>query len=219
VSTVESPSGELPTPPAWRRHLWTLGTVLATRPAAIAAALTVGLVLGLVAARAVADDPLVEARRAVESTLLPLAADVDAIWTHSTDARPAVADAVVAFRRDADPDLVGANLEGWLAAYDTAQVRLAGLYLPPLARPVQRQVVAAVTLSRDAVEVLGRAAEVQAATGDDAAVEDLLVEVGRLRQRSEQVTQAARAATGDLAGQTVDVAPLGPVSGFDGARP
>jgi hypothetical protein len=216
VIPVGPQSGELPRPAAWRGWLRTLRGVFATRAVAVTAALIVGAVLGTVGARSVADDPMLEARRAIEATLLPLAIDADGVWTSSSDTRRSVSDAFVAFRRDRETALVEAHLDGWLASYDNYLTQLAGEHLTPAARPVQRQLIAGVTLSRDAVEVLGHAAEVQLAGGEPATVEDLLTEVGRLRQRSEQLLQAARAASGDLAGQTVDVGPLDPVLPFPG---
>jgi hypothetical protein len=208
-------SGELPRPAAWRRVLHTLRRVFAHRAIAVTAALIVGAVLGILVARSVADDPTIDARRVIDGALLPLAVDADAIWTSSTENRRAVSDALVQFRRDDDPTLVEEHLEAWLSSYDNYLTQLAGLYLDPAAaRPVQRQVIAGITLSRDAVEVLGHAADVQRADGDPGTVEDLLTEVGRLRLRSEQLLQGARAASGDLGGQTVDVGPLGPVTRF-----
>jgi hypothetical protein len=158
--------------------------------------------------------PDARARRAVDTELLPLAVDADDIWT-SSDARASVSDALVALRGDdGDPQLVEDHLAEWLDAYDTKIIKIAGLHLPEQARPVQRQVIAGVTLSRDAVEVLGHAADVFRATEQQVQVEELLVEVGRLRRRSEQLLQAARAASGDLAGDLVDVGPLEPVTPF-----
>jgi hypothetical protein len=63
---------------------------------------------------------------------------------------------------------------------------------------VQRQLVAAVTLSRDAVELTAEAAAV-----DDAGTRrDLTSEAVRLRIRAEQLTQSAQAALTDLRGAT-----------------
>jgi hypothetical protein len=204
-------------PRSWRERLAPVRALLATRTGVGTVALVVGVVLGLMVAASMAEDGLDRARRAVDTDLLPLAVDADNIWT-SSDARASVSDALVALRRDDDPRLVERHLEEWLEAYDNAVIKLAGLHLPESARPVQRQVIAGVTLSRDAVEVLGHAAGVSRATVEqgeqDVQVQELLVEVGRLRQRSEQLLQAARAGSADLGGDPVDVGPLAPVTPF-----
>jgi hypothetical protein len=200
-------------PRPWRERLRPVTAALATRTGAVALALVLGVALGLVVAGALTEDADDQARRAIDTELLPLAVDADNIWT-SSDARTSVSDAVVALRRDEDPEPVERYLDEWLDAYDNAILKIAGLHLPPSARPVHRQVIAGVTLSRDAVEVLGHATSVSGVPGQEARVEELLVEVGRLRQRSEQLLQAARAASGDLAGDPVDVGPLAPVTPF-----
>jgi hypothetical protein len=168
------------------------------------------LVIGFGIGRATGEGPEPAARRAIEVSVLPLALDADAIWTSGADGGPPVSEALVALRRDGDPRVITEHQDRWLAAYDAALVRMAGLDLPPSARPVQRQFMAAVTLSRDAVEVLGHAA----LTDDALARRDLTTEVGRLRMRSEQLTQVARASTTDLAGDRADVSPLPDVISF-----
>jgi hypothetical protein len=212
-------------PPSWRARLAPIRDVVATPTGVTVFALVFGVVLGLVVADLRSDDTYDRARRAVDTSLLPLAVDADSIWT-SSDARPSVSEALVALRTGDDPRLVEIHLDEWLDAYDTAIIKIAGLDLPPNARPVQRQVIAGLTLSRDAVEVLGHAAVVArasdqaaggGASGQQVRVDELLVEVGRLRQRSEQLLQAARAASGDLVGdQRVrpDVGPLPPATSF-----
>jgi hypothetical protein len=217
VSDTDQAATSDDAPRSWRERLAPARALLATRTGVGTVALVVGVVLGLVVAAASTEDGLDRARRGVDTELLPLAVDADNIWT-SSDARASVSDALVALRRDDDPRLVEEHLEEWLEAYDNAVIKLAGLHLPESARPVQRQVIAGVTLSRDAVEVLGHAAGVSRATDEqgeqDVQVQELLVEVGRLRQRSEQLLQAARAASADLAGDPVDVGPLAPVTPF-----
>jgi hypothetical protein len=162
------------------------------------------LAVGVAVGRGTAPGPEADARRAVEVSVLPLALDADGIWTSTTDDRDAVSEGLVQLRRDGDPRLVERNLDAWLEAYDAALVRLAGVDLPPSARPVQRQFISAVTLSRDAVEVLGHASTVE----DETVRRDLTTEVGRLRTRSEQLIQSARASTSDLDGSRTDVSPL-----------
>ncbi len=180
----------------------------------LAAVAILALLVGAVVGRATAPGPEADARRAVESTVLPLAMDADGIWTSTTDDRAPVSEALVLLRRDGDPRLVDRHLDDWLEAYDTALVRLAGEDLPPAARPVQRQLISGVALSRDAVEVLGHAAEVD----DEVARRDLTTEVGRLRMRSEQQIQSARASTTDLDGSRTDLSPPPPVRDFDEGR-
>ncbi len=185
---------------------WHLGVLLTV---AVLALLFGGLI-----GRATAPGTNADARVAVERDVLPIALDADGIWTSSTDDRAAVSEALVRLRRDGDPALVEAYLEDWLTAYDAATVRLAAADVPPAARPVQRQLIAAVSLSRDAVEVLGHAAEVE----DELHRRDLTTEIGRLRDRSEQMTASARASTSDLDGSRTDVAPLPPLRSFRDGR-
>jgi hypothetical protein len=183
-----------------RRQRWGLLVLIAA----------VALLLGVWVGRAAAPGPGAEARAAVEATVLPIALESDGIWTAGADGRPAVSEGLVAVRREHDQQVVLENLEAWMEAYDQALVRITGVDLPPTARPVQRQFITAVSLSRDAVEVLGHAATVE----DDLARHDLTTEVGRLRSRSEQLMQSARASIGDLDGRRTDVSPLPPVRSF-----
>ncbi len=175
----------------------------------------VALGVGIFTGRMFAADPGPEARAAIEANVLPVALDADGIWTAGGENRAPVSDALVALRGEDDPRLVDRDTEAWLDAYDAAILRIAGADLPDLARPVQRQFLTAVTFSRDAVEVLAYAAEVE----DDAARYDLVTEVGRLRNRSEQLMQSARASTADLDGRRTDLAPLPPLRGFLEAHP
>lgn len=185
---------------------WHLGVLLTVA--------VLGLLVGGVAGRSTAPGTDLDAGLAVERAVLPVALDADGIWTSSTDDRAAVSEALVRLRREGDPALVEAHLEEWLTAYDAAVVRLAAADVAPAARPVQRQLIAAVTLSRDAVEVLGHAAEVE----DELHRRDLTTEVGRLRSRSEQLTASARASISDLDGSRTDVAPLPTLRGFPEGR-
>ncbi|MEX2421415.1 MAG: hypothetical protein WD670_06295, partial [Actinomycetota bacterium] len=133
-----------------RRHRW--GPMLLVGLTALA--------LGLWIGRASAPGPGPEARRAVETSVLPIASDADAIWTAGADGSPSVGEGLVALRNDDDPRVVAENAIAWIDAYDQAIVRIAGVDLPSTARPVQREFITAVSLSRDAVEVLAHAASV-----------------------------------------------------------
>ncbi len=188
--------------------------VVHPRPGLVALALVVALLVGVVVGRATAPEPRLEAARVLETQVLPLVGDADGIWTAASGDRPPVAEALVAVRRDGDATMVRVHADAWLAAYDSILARLAGLDLPGEARPVQRQFIAAVSLSRDAVEVLVHAADLEA--GD--ARRDLTTEVGRLRARGEQMTQSGRASVADLGGQRSGVAPLAPVTSFQEGR-
>jgi hypothetical protein len=168
------------------------------------------LLIGVLVGRASVPSSSAQAARTIEATLLPLALDAEGIWTSASDARQPVNEAFVELRREGDPTLVETYHEEWQRAYDTVLVQLAGLDLPDEARPVQRQFIASVALSRDAIEVLAHAATVD----DPVLRQDLLTEVARLRQRSEQLAQSARASIIDLHGQRADVSPLGRLTGF-----
>ncbi|MEX2549192.1 MAG: hypothetical protein WD638_03110 [Nitriliruptoraceae bacterium] len=186
-----------------RHHLGRLATVA-----------IVAMLLGIGLGRATAPGPEADAQQVIVSSVLPIAFDADGIWTSSSEDRAPVSDALVALRRDGDPTLVREHGDAWVAAYDAAIVRLAAVDAPPTARSVQRQLISAVTLSRDAVEVLAHAAEVE----DELLRRDLTTEVGRLRARSEQLTASARASASDLDGTRTDVSPLPPLRGFLDAR-
>lgn len=170
----------------------------------------IALLAGVLLGRLAGSDPLPEAAQAIDANLMPLALDADNIWTSASVDRESVSEAFVLLRREDDPSLVVDHEEDWKRAYDAMLVQLAGLDMPTAARPVQRQFIASVALSRDAVEVLGRAAEVE----DPTLRQDLLTEAGRLRERSEQLGQSARASLLDLDGQRADVSPLGPLTTF-----
>ncbi len=180
-----------------RRTLW------------LVALATLRLGLGVWVGRSLAPTTNADARAAVETAVLPLVIEADALWTSSSDDRPPIAEALLALRQG-DPAPVTDHVEGWQAAYDSLLLRLAGLDLPSEARPVQREFITGVTLARDATVVLAHAAS---ATDPDHRI-DLVTEASRLRQRSEQVVQNARASTLDLGGARGDVAPLPPLPSF-----
>jgi hypothetical protein len=162
------------------------------------------LIIGIAIGRWTAPPDETDARQLLEEQVMPLVLDADGIWTSASDGAIPVSTALVAIQRDEDPTMVQEAAAQWLASYDETIVRAAALNLPPEARPVQRQFIAAITLSRDAVEVLQRAAQVE----DPGRRQGLLTEVGRLRVRGEQLTQAARASIQDLSGGEGEVTPL-----------
>jgi len=178
------------------------------------ALLTVAVLLGVILGRVSAPTQTLDAARALDQSVLPLALDADGIWTSGLEDRPPVSEGLVQLRREGDPRVVEEHHAEWVRAYDAVLVQFAGFDLPPAARAVQRKLIASVTLSRDAVEVLALAATVE----DEGVRQDLLTEVGRLRQRSEQLTQSARASRLDLEGQRADVSPLSPVTSFQEGR-
>jgi hypothetical protein len=188
----------------WRR----LSARLRLGPLLVAC--VVALLVGVVVGRLTAPGADAGAAQVIESAILPLVLDADGIWNSASGDREPVAEALTALRRDDDPRPVQTWGEAWLVSYDGVLLQLAGLDMPASARPVQRQYITAVTLSRDAVEVLSHAAEVD----DVDARRDLLTEVGRLRQRSEQLTASARASVLDLDGQRADVSPLPGLTSF-----
>jgi hypothetical protein len=177
-------------------------------------ACVIALLLGVIIGRVSIPTVDQAAAQAIDTSVMPLVLDSDGIWNSASGDRVPVVDALVALRQDGDPAAIVAWRDDWLASYDGVLLQLAGLDMPRNARPVQRQVITAVTLSRDAVEVLGHAAEVE----DPQARRDLLTEAGRLRQRSEHLIAAARASTLDLEGQRADVSPLPPLMSFPEGR-
>lgn len=169
----------------------------------------VALVLGAGIGRSLQPDPGTAAARALERDVLPVVLDADAVWLGPTADGVAVSAAIAALRAG-DPEPVAAGATAWLAAYDTVLVRLVGVELPDPARPIQRQFIAGVTLSRDAVELVQRAAEVP--PGRHRA--DLLDEAVRLRLRSEQLVLSARASVADLDGARRRIALLPTLPGL-----
>lgn len=203
-----------PTTTAWLVRLRT-GWQRVRRPGTprLVTVLLVALVVGILLGRSLGGDEQAAARQSVETLVLPLVVDADNIWTSSGDDRAPVAEALLALRQG-DPEPVLDSVADWQAAYDAVLVRLAGLDLPAEARPVQRAFITGVTLSRDATEVLEQAARVS----EPDHRRDLVTEASRLRQRSEQVVQGARASTLDLDGHRGDVAPLPRPLGFPEGR-
>lgn len=178
------------------------------------ALVVLALLAGYLFGRLAGDEPALDAARQIEADLLPLVLDADGIWTSPATDTPSVSEAMVRLHQDDDPSTVVEHGDDWLASYDTVLDRLAAVEVAPVGRPVQRQFLNGVTLSRDAVELLQRAAAVE--EGQRRA--GLLVEVSRLRLRGEQLVQSGRASVADLGGEGGDdgeVSRLPEVPGFD----
>lgn len=209
MTTAPNPTPATTTPAPGLRARWRPpARGLRRRPWLVLAVVLV-LAMGVGIGRSLMPTPSVEARASVETSVLPLVIEADALWSSSSDDRPPIAEALQALRQG-DPDPVTDHIEDWQATYDSLLLRLAGLDLPSEARPVQREFITGVTLARDATVVLAHAASV---TDPDHRT-DLVIEASRLRLRSEQVVQNARASTLDLGGARGDVAPLPPLPSF-----
>ncbi len=189
---------EVARPTTWQRAVVQARRLQLAR-LSVVGVLMLGLGVGLGRWTAPEVDP--DVGMAVEATVQPLALDADAIWTSAVGDRPPVAEGVGMVRRGERLEEVAAWADDWLHAYDTLLIQLTGLDLPAEARPVQRHFVGALTLSRDAVDLLRQATEVE----DDGARQALVGEALRIRQRAEHLTQSARAAVRDLEGGPGDV--------------
>lgn len=194
-----SPETDRPRGETWRRAVLRARQLHLLRFGIVA---LLGVLLGIGLGRGTAPDDRQEARVAVETSVMPLALDADGIWTSSAgEDRPPVAEGIPLVESGQRLDRVSDWTEDWVRAYDNVLIRLEGLDLPASARPVQRQFISAITLSRDAVEVLEQAVEADT----EAAREALVGEALRLRQRAEHLTQSARASARDLSGTAGEV--------------
>jgi hypothetical protein len=173
--------------------------------AALAGLLGVGV--GLV----VGPDPGAQAALRYQQQVSPLLAEVDSFWSTGRDGRAPLIE-VLDGLRTGERTSSSEELLVTLDAHDTLLVRIVGVDLPAEARGAQRLAVVAVTLSRDAVEVLVRATSL--APGP--ARTDLVVEAARLRLRSEQIAITAGATAEELAGERRRLSPLPSLPTFGG---
>jgi hypothetical protein len=196
VAPRRSPTPPSPTRSQSMQLRWRAVERSGVLPVVVAAVLS--LLLGAYVGRATAPAVDDTALAAIEREVIPLVVDADAIWTAGSDGSPGVGRQLQAMRLEDDPAAVAPHVSDWLEAYDIVLRRIVGVEVGATVRPVQRQLVAAVTLSRDAVELIGEAAD----AGDPATRRDLTSEAIRLRIRAEQLTQNAQASLTDLRGAT-----------------
>jgi hypothetical protein len=172
------------------------------------------LVLGMSIGVSYRPDPGPLAAQRFDQQIAPLLAEVDAWWSAGRDGRPPLVAVLGDLRSGAGAPTL-AHLDAALAAHDTLLVRMVGVDLPTEARGAQRQAVVAVTLSRDAVEVLTRATLLP----PGAARIELVAEATRLRIRSEQIATSTTATVEELAGSRRRLSPLPALPGFLDLRP
>lgn len=172
---------------AGRPGAWAASMVLVA-----AVAMLLGVGLGRVFPAPVGADAAV----LLERDVVPLAVDADGLWTAGVGELPPVSEHLSQLRREGvNPD-IAEFAQPWGEALDGIVRRMVGVEVPAIGRPAQRQFVQAVTLSRDALDVMVEAA----ATDDPQQRRDLSSEALRLRTRAEQATQMARASLSDLRG-------------------
>jgi len=179
------------------------------RRSRVALAMLVALGSGGILGLQRTSDPGAIGAAAFDETVAPLLREVDTLWSSGRDGRPPIGAAVTTLRQ-AGPPPDAATVAGWLEAHDTLLVRIVGADVPLVARGAQRQGIVAVTLSRDAVEVLGRAAQLPSGAARD----EMVAESIRLRLRSEQVTLAVEASVDDLRGERRRLSVLPQLPGF-----
>lgn len=157
----------------------------------VAALLIVAIAAGAGLAERRSRTSTLAAAGTAENLLLPLLDELDAVWSADRPDGPGPA-LITLLEEGRRPD--GGDLEAWDAAHAALQLRLVGLDVAVPALGAQRQAVLAVTLSRDAVAVMSRAAVIRDASARDA----LAAEAVRLRGRGEQVAASALASIEEL---------------------
>lgn len=157
----------------------------------VAGLLATAVVLGLGIAERRATAAARSDAAVAEALLVPLLDELDATWSGARPDGPGPA--LIALVADGErPE--AARAAAWEDAHAALVLRIVGLDLPQSALGAQRQAILAVTLSRDAVAVMTRAA----AARDPAAREALAGEAVRMRGRGEWAAASALASIEEL---------------------